>query len=411
MSANKYANLPDIDTAQDIYETEDVFPSQAHGESGDDDTLHTRLAIRNKVGETTNNQELDVSHLMDAEEASKKFRRAEKERVRHRTRYVYPPSATQSDDSLAEEETSRPVPLSRRLKRLQTELTSLETELNDTSNPLFLNDETNSADPGEMLRGLVDVRGRLVKIRQGTEGRGKLVNAILSQQQSGSKIPSNREETAPNGKEENDKVARDVHSLVEMDKRVAELEKLIGTSTTAVDEASPLPLPLVTQITRIHYQLQVLTTPRHIDNISRRLKLLMSDLERVSNAQHAHRRHPSQSNTDSSPNTKIPSDIIPILHRLNPALPQIPHILTRLRTLSALHTSAGEFQKTLESLEDEQSQMKESLDELESAVGTVEKSLEENRKIVGGNVEGLEKRVDDLLRRLDGAGEIRNTEG
>lgn len=165
-------------------------------------------------------------------------------------------------------------------------------------------------------------------------------------------------------------------------------------------QTSPLPLPLATQITRIHYQLQALTTPRHIDNISRRLKLLMTDLDRVSNA-HTHKRHPSQPNADSSVNAKITNDIIPILHRLNPALPQIPHILTRLRTLSTLHTSAGEFRKDMESLEDEQAQIKESLDELESAVETVEKSLEDNRKIVGGNVEGLEKRVDDLSRRLD----------
>ncbi|KAJ4494088.1 Dynamitin-domain-containing protein [Lentinula edodes] len=398
MSATKYANLPDIDTAQDIYETEDIFPSQVHGESSDDDALPTRLAIRSRAGETSNSQELDVSHLIDAEEASKKFRKAEKKRARHRTRYAYPPSSTQSDSSSADDETSRPIPLSRRLKGLQAELSSLEAELVDPSSPLYLNDEVNDANPGELLRGLVDVRGRLNQISRSTEGRGKLVKSILSQQQLGSIRLSKGEE--PTSIENETQVAGDIHNLVEMDRRVVELERLLGTSTTAVDETSPLSLPLATQITRIHYQLQALTTPRHIDNISRRLKLLMTDLDRVSNA-HTHKRHPSQPNADPSVNAKITNDIIPILHRLNPALPQIPHILTRLRTLSTLHTSAGEFRKDLESLEDEQAQIKESLDELESAIETVEKSLEENRKIVGGNVEGLEKRVDDLSRRLD----------
>lgn len=133
----------------------------------------------------------------------------------------------------------------------------------------------------------------------------------------------------------------------------------------------------------------------------------MSDLDRASNAQQTHRRHPSQSNanpSDSNANIKLPSDIIPILHRLNPALPQIPHILTRLRTLSALHASAGDFQTTLESVEDEQLRVKESLGELETDVRTVENSLEENRSIVNGNVEGLEKRVNDLFKRLDSLG-------
>ncbi|KAJ3713327.1 Dynamitin-domain-containing protein [Lentinula raphanica] len=403
MSVNKYANLPDIDTAQDIYETEDV-PSHTHDGSSDDDSFPARSAMRNRVGETTTSDELDVGHLMDAEEASKMFRKAENKRVRHRTRYVYPPSATQSDYS-SEEETSRPVPLSRRLKNLQAELTSLETELANPSSPLFLNDDASGTEPGELLRGLVDVRGRLEKIKQNTEGRGKLVDVILNQQKAGSTVSSIKKETASEIREESKTpVSGDVRNLVEMDKRVAELEKLVGTSANAIDEISPLPLPLITHITRIHYQLQVLTTPRHIDNISRRLKLLMSDLDRVSNVQHAHERHPSQPGVDSPANTKIPNDIIPILHRLNPALPQIPHVLTRLRTLSALHTSAGEFQRALENLEDEQSQMKESLDELESAVGTVEESLQENRKIVGANVEGLEKRINDLQRRLDELG-------
>ncbi|KIK67089.1 hypothetical protein GYMLUDRAFT_156323 [Collybiopsis luxurians FD-317 M1] len=404
MSVNKYANLPDIDTAQDVYETEDAFPSSlTQGDSSDDEVKPTRSAIK-RAGEVASKEELDVGHLMDATEASNKFRQAERRKVRPRTRYVYPPSPTQSDAESIDGQTSRPVPLSRRLKTLQAELASLESELADPSNSLLLKEQEETAvDPGEMLRGLVDVRVRLEKIKQGAEGRGRLVNAVLSLQQSGTAIPSHREESI-NGKEAGDKPpTADVRNLVEMDKRVAELEKLVGTSMTAVDETSPLPLPLVTQITRIHYQLNALTTPRHIDNISRRLKLLMSDLDRASNAQQAHRRQsqPDSKSSDSGAAIKLSNDIIPILHRLNPALPQIPHILTRLRTLSALHASAGEFQKNLQDLEDEQTHVKESLGELENAVSTVEKSLEENRKTVSGNVDGLEKRVADLFRRLD----------
>lgn len=53
------------------------------GDSSDDETVPTRSAIRNKGAETANSQELDVGHLMDAEEASKKFRKAEKKRGIH----------------------------------------------------------------------------------------------------------------------------------------------------------------------------------------------------------------------------------------------------------------------------------------------------------------------------------------
>lgn len=93
--------------------------------------------------------------------------------------------------------------------------------------------------------------------------------------------------------------------------------------------------------------------------------------------------------------------LLPLLTRLGPTLPQIPHILTRLRTLSALHTSASEFQDTLEGLEEEQKKMREALTELDEAVGTVEESLEENQGLVKGNISGLEERVEALLRRIE----------
>lgn len=153
-------------------------------------------------------------------------------------------------------------------------------------------------------------------------------------------------------------------------------------------------------ISRLNSQLTILTQPRHIDSISRRLKLLLSDLDRVSASQHRdHKRHPA-----TVPASQIADQILPLLTRLGPSLPHIPHILTRLRTLSALHASAGEFQSTLEGLEEEQRKMHEALMELDGAVSTVEKSLDENRGLVRGNVSGLEGRVDALLRRLEELG-------
>lgn len=155
-------------------------------------------------------------------------------------------------------------------------------------------------------------------------------------------------------------------------------------------------------ITRLNNQLTLLTQPRHIDSISRRLKLLLSDLDRASASQH-HRRHPSQSSPASS-STTTSETLLPLLTRLGPSLPHIPHILTRLRTLSSLHASAAEFQSTLESLEEEQRKTREALGDLSGAISGVETSLESNQKIVRGNVEGLEERVEMLLRKLQEVG-------
>ncbi|KAF7321410.1 hypothetical protein MKEN_00661500 [Mycena kentingensis (nom. inval.)] len=385
MSA-KYSSLPDIDTAPDVYETEDKTEP-----GSDDETLLSRSALKGGRGgdSAASREELDASNLMQHDEAAKRFRKAEKRR--ERTQYIYPPSPTDAT-SPDESAPSRPVPLSHRLRALQAELLSLETELADPANPLLFQERPDDVvDPGELIRGLVDVRGRLDKIRKGKEGRGRLVGAVLGQD--GPKVA---ELAAKDGSAGSDKPS--VGMIVEMDRRVGELEKLVGSSTAAIDESSPLPPPLLPLVTRLNAQLTLLTQPRHIDSISRRLKLLLSDLDRASASQHSHRRHPSQSN---NPPSQIHDQVLPLLTRLSPSLPHIPHILARLRTLSTLHTSAAEFQSTLEGLEEEQRKMREALKELEGAVETIEKSLEDNRGLVKANVGSLESRIDALLKRVE----------
>ncbi|KAK7057297.1 Dynamitin-domain-containing protein [Favolaschia claudopus] len=400
MSSTKYATLPDIDTAPDVYETEDSFPSapNASFDSSDDEAAPSRSAIRGgrTADPAASKEELDSTNLMQLDEASKKFRKAEKRRDRPRTHYTYPPSPTDPTSPI-EPSTSRPAPLSQRLRALQAEVMALETELADPANPgLFKEREDDSVDPGELIRGLVDVRGKLDKIRQSREGRGRLVGAILHQDDQQEPVSKLSKPTAPAPAEESGKP--NVRNIVEMDRRVGELEKLVGSSTAALDESSPLPTPLLPLVTKLQAQLTLLTQPRHIDSVSRRLKLLLSDLDRAAASQHSHRRHTSQSN--AAPPSQIQEQVIPLLSRLGPSLPHIPHILTRLRTLSALHTSAAQFESTLQGLEEDHRKMREALGELDTAVKTIETSLEENKVVVKSNVGGLEGRVDILLKRL-----------
>ena len=115
-------------------------------------------------------------------------------------------------------------------------------------------------------------------------------------------------------------------------------------------------------LTKLNTQLALLTQPRHLDSISRRLKLLISDLDRLSNVnaqsgpgrrQNQHGHTASVSLPPSAP-SQLQEQLLPLLARLAPHLPHLPHLLTRLRTLSTLHTSAADFQGTLNALEEEQ---------------------------------------------------------
>lgn len=173
-----------------------------------------------------------------------------------------------------------------------------------------------------------------------------------------------------------------------------------------------MPQPLLPHITRLANQLTLLTQPRHIDSISRRLKLLLTDLERYSttNARRQSSAAPPNPNTSSTasngpPSASLPqNDLAPILARLAPALPTIPHLLTRLRTLSTLHASASGFATALTDLEEEQKRTRAGLGELERAVKGVEQSLEVNSERVEGNLKGLGERLAAAQERLQAMG-------
>jgi len=166
-----------------------------------------------------------------------------------------------------------------------------------------------------------------------------------------------------------------------------------------------LPAPLLPTLTKLAAQLAVLTQPRHLDSISRRLKSLLLEMERLpsSHNQTANKKQPTTGGAQATSPVPpgIQEQLLPLLTRLAPNMPHIPHILSRLRTLSTLHTSAAEFQSTLENLEAEQSRVRSALEELTRAVDGVEKSLNENSSVMGKNILGLEERITSLSDRLD----------
>jgi nuclear migration protein JNM1 len=134
---------------------------------------------------------------------------------------------------------SRNPPLSQRLRALQSELASLEEELSDPSNPLLQKErDVESLDPGELIRGLVDVRGRLEKIRKEKEGRSRLVGVIIGDAGSVDRGEQDKEnQRIEDTKSSSDKT---LHTVVDMDRRVGELEKLVGASSATLDEVSTI---------------------------------------------------------------------------------------------------------------------------------------------------------------------------
>lgn len=105
------------------------------------------------------------------------------------------------------------------------------------------------------MRGLVEVRGRLEKVKKEKEGRGRLVGAILGQDSEIQKVKRGASTAAEHKEKKEDEEADEESdtNLIELDRRISELEGLIGSSSIALDEASTNNNPFAVTETLIQY--------------------------------------------------------------------------------------------------------------------------------------------------------------
>ena len=146
--------------------------------------------------------------------------------------YAYPPSRSSRSSSSESISTPRKmIPLSQRLRALQTELAGLEQELAD---PLLQKEHKEKVDAGELIKGLVDVRGRIEKIRKDKQGRGKLIGVVIGDETSEVEDTDIISDERQSGSAKEEKTS--MKTFVDMERRVGELEGIIGSSSTALDE-------------------------------------------------------------------------------------------------------------------------------------------------------------------------------
>ena len=180
-------------------------------------------------------------------------------------------------------------------------------------------------DSPELLKGVHDVRVRLEKVEAARESRGRLVDVVvtgsitrptgtLPYAYSHGSLPRmdimsshpvsptlhgapalnrlegsiHRREGSLSGSQSGLSHAKseDVVDpvIAKLDSRLGELEWIVESSGAALDESLSLPPPLLPMLTSLNAQLTILTQSRTIDSISRRLKPLLTDLDRIAAA-------------------------------------------------------------------------------------------------------------------------------
>ncbi|KAK4047974.1 hypothetical protein OIO90_006012 [Microbotryomycetes sp. JL221] len=479
-SSTKFSDLPDIDTAPDVYETPDAPPEHNTQFDSDSDDDFERVAAHSRAQAAKSNDEsnFDGSRL-DLSRARTRFKHATassnvRDAAAHRmtrripsaTEYVLQPRARAGDETTSTGET----PLER-LRRLRTEIAELEEDVQReqaqkeedqrdqaeaAQNASGSGDQKLKRMPGEVTPAVILQQLQLLKgdirsiessnasVHKSEPNAANSGDPALPDKPRSSSISSAQGLKSPSTSDVKalpsvPPVPRTTLGDNQLEQRLAAIEKLLGTQEADVDDVSGMPVPVFKTVSRLDHLVSMLAQPRHLDAISRRVKVLVTDLERL----HESRRKlgdtrplnvalsggmtvtiggadknvpltslgasigPSSSRISAGADT-VPPDALQkidalfnILPRLEPLIPLTPRLLARLRSLSDLHIAAADFGTTLTEVKNELGKLTDGKQGLKEVIAELSQSLGDNEERLKGNLEAIESRIKVLNERMD----------
>nr|CAG8522848.1 1086_t:CDS:2 [Entrophospora candida] len=385
MSQSKYINLPDIDTQPDVYESPDTPEENdtVDGENYLDLEEPNENIVKEKisVGEAVDKFKDSV---IDASETDFSDSITRRKKNMYKVYVKRPVLDTNEYEYISKEPTLQETPV-QKLRRLIFEAQELDEELEKDKD-----DESKPKKPlhSAMVEQLSSLQKDLSRLSQnigepdsidekeGTiikqaELSKKLINQLQSFKHSG--VPKengiSKDKDTPTATETN------VHTLaktVELDDRIAALEKLVGTAHGQNFEDLSISITntnLIAAIDKLDQHMQLLAQPRHLESISRKAKTLVGELEKVNELK----------NKELSNGGVIPFET----------------------EEKQLHQEASVFSETIKMLTSEQNKISEELKSLDGVAEKLEKSFEINDTAIQQNIDVVDSRVTDLAGRLD----------
>ncbi|KAL7629571.1 hypothetical protein AAE478_001092 [Parahypoxylon ruwenzoriense] len=420
----KYAALPDLDSAPDIYETPELtddnstIPTTAgrsqseneFDEDEDDDASgisHSRLRIdqaRSRfLPAQVDARDVDFSDRLNGKRKSYKTS-SRRQRILE--------DGTEQIGDLSDEEGGED--LERKIARLKREIEEAKEEYGKREA------ESQGAVPDQSV-DLVSLSQALDEIsalpERGVTTRSQPTIAAGKQEKGGQTSgqvavdgPTYTVTYAPSY-EQNHALAK----AADFDRRLVLLEKAIGISSSAMPELEGNGLPRAIMPTLDTLQSQILTLSEasnsSLDSISRRVRTLTQEAEQLEKARKAAKA--AQDSLASSGSSPIEADdseqtakvnaLYGTLPTIESLAPLLPPLLDRLRSLRAIHADAATASDTLERIEKSQSELatdikqwREGLEKIEVAMREGDTTMTTNMKIVEGWVKELEAKVAQL---------------
>ncbi|KAG2171416.1 hypothetical protein INT43_009077 [Umbelopsis isabellina] len=444
--SSKYATLPDIDDQPDVYETEDIsdrlrtFDSQdaQYSDDENEDVDRQGISLENAASRFQ-------GAVVDASDTDFSDTLTRRRKAMYRTFVKRSTLETSEYEMLPKDPALQETPL-QKLRRLQYELQELSEEVEKKREVEVMSTEIRQSDllsqvsflQSDLSRINSNLSGRSEHEQEGLSGQAtearhliKQLEAYKSMVAAGSiegkseASDSQPAEKGPDGNGQtltyelfyNPNTAQHLKQaqIADIDSRIAKLEQLVGLSSGDHVDSLPSSMPsssIVALVSRLEKQITVLSQPRHLDMISRRVKLVNSELEKLNELKAGKRGESNNNNngygTDQA-NAGAVSDnmdekihsLFNTMNKVEPLINLTPALLARLKALQALHTEAATFSKSTKMISEEQGKITEDLQNLGGASRQLTKTFEENEANIQCNIKVMDDRITDLLQRIN----------
>ncbi|TDZ13153.1 Dynactin subunit 2 [Colletotrichum spinosum] len=419
----KYAALPDLDSAPDVYETPELtddtstvptttLPSQSDDdfdEDLDDDTngiSRSRLRIdqaRSKfLPAGVDASGVDFSDRVDGKRKSYKASTRRQRILQDGTEEIGDLSDDDDEDNLE-----------RRIARLQREVEEAKEEYGKKKEAA-----AQSVSP-EQEQELGSLSKALEEISRTIEQPGSS-RAIQPTPQLPKDAQEKSQDVLVSGGATTYTVTyaptyEQSHALAkaaDFDRRLVLLEKAIGVGSSALPEVDTNGLPRAILPTLDGLQKQITTLSQsstsNLDTISRRVRTLIQEAQELEKARQGAKvaQETLGNGAASADEAQAPEQLAKInalygtLPTIENLAPLLPPLLDRLRSLRAIHADAANASDMLGRIERQQTEMSTDLKQWKEGLEKVEEAMREGSTSMEGNMKVMEAWVKDLEGRV-----------
>ncbi|KAF6814257.1 dynactin subunit [Colletotrichum sojae] len=414
----KYAALPDLDSAPDVYETPELTddistvptttaPSHSDDDFDDlDDDTNGISRSRLRIDQARSRflpagvdaSGVDFSDRVDGKRKSYKASTRRQRILQDGTEELGDLSDDEDGDSLE-----------RKIARLQREVEEAKEEYGKRKEAAA---QSAVAEHDEKLGSLSKVLDEISKSIEPQAQRPVQSAAVPPQEPSADSLVQGSAVTYTVTYAPTYEQSHALAKAADFDRRLVLLEKAIGVGSSALPEfdMNGLPRAILPTLNGLQKQITTLSqaSTSNLDTISRRVRTLIQEAHELEKARQGAKaaQETLGNGAEASENGQSPEQLAKInalygtLPTIESLAPLLPPLLDRLRSLRAIHSDAANASEMLERIERQQTEMAGDLKQWKEGLEKVEEAMKEGNTAMAGNMKVMEAWVKDLEGRV-----------